>query len=83
MGMGNPIYKTEDPRAAFLKRMAESLGTKAGEPHWCRLSTEMERAAVQMFEAKDKKGIRPNIDFYSALGFHLMGCEYTEADRNR
>jgi citrate synthase len=51
MGMGHAVYKTMDPRAVFLKEMARDLGEKNGEPHWSRLSGEVERAATGKFES--------------------------------
>ena len=39
MGMGHAVYKTMDPRAKFLKEMAERLGKKLGREHWFQLST--------------------------------------------
>ena len=73
MGMGHAVYKTTDPRAKFLKQMGEELGKKLNEPLWHRLSTEIEETAVAEFEKRGKTTIKPNVDFYSAPVYHLMG----------
>ncbi len=73
MGMGHAVYKTLDPRARFLKDMCFRLGKKPREDHWCRLSTEIEETAVAELNARGKTTIRPNVDFYSASVYHLMG----------
>lgn len=73
MGMGHPVYKTMDPRAAFLKKICERLGRKTGQGYWCDLSDRIEEAAIAEFEKRGKPFIRPNVDFYSAPVYHLMG----------
>jgi len=73
MGMGHAVYKTMDPRAPFLKDMCFRLGTKLHEERWCRLSTQIEEASTKEFNAQGKTTIRPNVDFYSASVYHLMG----------
>jgi citrate synthase len=73
MGMGHAVYKTLDPRARFLKDMCFRLEKKLHEDHWCRLSTEVEETAVAELNAQGKTTIRPNVDYYSASVYHLMG----------
>ncbi len=73
MGMGHAVYKTVDPRARFLKDMCFSIGKKLHEDRWCQLSTEIEKTAVAELIARGKTTIRPNVDFYSASVYHLMG----------
>jgi citrate synthase len=73
MGMGHAVYKTTDPRARFLKDMCFRLANKPGDGAWCRLSTEIEEAALAEFEKRGKTTIKPNVDFYSAPVYHLMG----------
>lgn len=73
MGMGHAVYKTMDPRAAFLKDMALRLSRKPGMEIWHRLSTEIEQAALEAFRERGKTGIQPNVDFYSAPVYHMMG----------
>jgi len=66
-GFGHRVYKTEDPRAAHLRRMSEDLGKKAGQPQWF--------AIQQVIEAvmRREKGLYPNVDFYSASMYYVMG----------
>jgi citrate synthase len=73
MGMGHAVYKTTDPRAKFLKEMGERLGKKLGQEQWYRLSTQIEETAVSELEKRGKTTIKPNVDFYSAPVYHLMG----------
>ncbi len=73
MGMGHAVYKTTDPRAKFLKEMCMRLGMKTGQSRWCRILGEVEQAAVLEFERRGKSGIKPNVDFYSAPVYYMMG----------
>jgi len=73
MGMGHAVYKTIDPRARFLKDMCYRLGEKTGQGHWCRLSAQIEESATAEFEKRGKTTIKPNVDFYSAPVYHMMG----------
>jgi citrate synthase len=60
MGFGHRVYKTEDPRATVLRKMAEELAEKTGDPGNYEISLEIEKAVM------DEKGIYPNVDFYAA-----------------
>lgn len=73
MGMGHAVYKTMDPRAKYLKNMASRLGKKMGQDRWHQLSTEVERYGIEEFEKRGKANIKPNVDFYSAPVYHMMG----------
>ncbi len=73
MGMGHAIYKTMDPRAIFLKEMALRLGKETGQEKLVNLSMEIEQAALAEFKKRGKTEIKPNVDFYSASVYHLLG----------
>jgi len=73
MGMGHAVYKTMDPRAKYLKNMASRLGKKTGQERWHQLSTEIEKHGIEAFEVRGKTNIKPNVDFYSAPVYHMMG----------
>ena len=73
MGMGHAVYKTMDPRARFLKDMARRLGEKTGQKRWHDLSTAIEKAGLEAFAKRGKTDIQPNVDFYSAPVYHIMG----------
>jgi citrate synthase len=67
MGIGHRVYKTLDPRAPHLKRMAQILSAKLGEPKWIQMS---ERIAEIMLK---QKGLNANVDFYSATVYYSLG----------
>ena len=73
MGMGHAVYKTMDPRAKFLKEMAARLGKKTGQERWHQLSTQIEKAGLEEFRKRGKTNIQPNVDFFSAPVYHIMG----------
>ena len=73
MGMGHAVYKTMDPRAKYLKDMCFRIGKKLGQEQWCRLSTQVDEAAEAEFSSRGKTTIKPNVDFFSAPVYHLMG----------
>ena len=76
MGMGHAVYKTMDPRAKFLKSMAERLGQKTGQKRWHELSTQIEEYGIKAFRDRGKTNILPNVDFYSAPVYHIMGIPF-------
>ena len=67
MGIGHRVYKVLDPRAPHLKRMAQILSAKLGDPKWIQMS---ERIASLMLE---KKNLHANVDFYSATVYFSLG----------
>jgi citrate synthase len=67
MGIGHRVYKTLDPRAPHLKRMAQILSSQIGEPKWIQMS---ERIAELMLR---EKNLQANVDFYSATVYYSMG----------
>jgi 2-methylcitrate synthase len=67
MGIGHRVYKTLDPRAPHLKRMAQILSSKLGEAKWIQMS---ERIAEIMLK---EKHLQANVDFYSATVYYSLG----------
>jgi citrate synthase len=67
MGIGHAVYKTEDPRATWLRRYSKEMGEKTGATKWYEMSQKIEKIM------HDKKGMFPNVDFYSASTYYLMG----------
>jgi len=67
MGIGHAVYKTEDPRATWLRRYSKEMADKTGETKWYDMSQKIEKIM------HDKKGMFPNVDFYSASTYYLMG----------
>jgi len=67
MGFGHRVYKDGDPRAKHLKEMSRRLGEMTGETKWYVMSDMLETAMVE------KKGLKPNVDFYSASVYFVLG----------
>ncbi len=67
MGIGHAVYKTEDPRATWLRRYSKHMADKTGTPKWYDMSQRIEAMMLE------KKGMHPNVDFYSASTYYLMG----------
>jgi citrate synthase len=67
MGIGHAVYKTEDPRATWLRKYSRRLAEKTGETKWFEMSQRIEQLM------HEKKGMFPNVDFYSASTYYLMG----------
>lgn len=66
-GFGHRVYRTEDPRAAHLRRMSEELGRTAGQSQWFAIQRILEDVM------KREKGLYCNVDFYSASMYYVMG----------
>jgi citrate synthase len=73
MGIGHAVYKTDDPRAKILKAMSLRLGKKLRQEKWYVISEQIEKAALAEFEKRGKTTLRPNVDFYSASVYHMLG----------
>jgi citrate synthase len=67
MGFGHRVYKTEDPRATILRRLARETGEMAGDTRWYEISERVKEAVI------DEKGLYPNVDFYMAPVLHSLG----------
>jgi citrate synthase len=66
-GFGHRVYKTLDPRAAFLRKMSKQLGEAAGNTKWLEMSERL------IPIVKDSKNKDPNVDFFSASAYYTMG----------
>lgn len=67
MGIGHAVYKTEDPRATWLRKFSKHMAEKTGVSKWYEMSERIEKLMLE------KKGMYPNVDFYSASTYYLMG----------
>lgn len=67
MGIGHAVYKTEDPRATWLRKFSKQMADKTGVTKWYEMSQRIEQLMLE------KKGMYPNVDFYSASTYYLMG----------
>lgn len=66
MGFGHRVYKTKDPRAEELRKMAKTLDELKGN-NWVSLSDELAEIVYR------KKEINPNVDFYAAPVYTNLG----------
>lgn len=67
MGFGHAVYKVMDPRAVVLKKWSLDAAKRAKETKWYEMSERLEKLVNQ------KKGLWPNVDFYSASLYKVLG----------
>jgi citrate synthase len=67
MGFGHRVYKADDPRAYWLRKMSQELAESTGNTRWFEISERI-REIVQ-----NEKGLPVNVDFYSASLYYGMG----------
>jgi citrate synthase len=72
MGFGHRVYKVKDPRAAVLQELCRRLFTESGPSPFYQIALEIERVAE---ERLGRKGVYPNVDFYSGIIYDKMGIE--------
>jgi citrate synthase len=72
MGFGHRVYKSYDPRAKIIKRIADLVFTVTGKNPLLEIALELERIALQD-EYFVSRRLYPNVDFYSGLIYQAMG----------
>ena len=72
MGFGHRVYKSYDPRAKLIKRVADEVFAVTGLNPKLEIALELERIALQD-EYFIKRKLYPNVDFYSGLIYQAMG----------
>jgi citrate synthase len=72
MGFGHRVYKSYDPRAKIIKRMADLVFEVTGKNPLLEMALELERIALEDDYFVSRK-LYPNVDFYSGLIYEAMG----------
>jgi len=72
MGFGHRVYKSYDPRAKVIKRIADLVFTVTGKNPLLEIALELERIALEDEYFVSRK-LYPNVDFYSGLIYQAMG----------
>ena len=72
MGFGHRVYKSYDPRAKIIKRMADLVFEVTGKNPLLEMALELERIALEDEYFVSRK-LYPNVDFYSGLIYQAMG----------
>jgi citrate synthase len=72
MGFGHRVYKSYDPRAKIIKRIADQVFEVTGKNPLLEIALELERIALED-DYFVKRKLYPNVDFYSGLIYEAMG----------
>lgn len=67
MGFGHRVLKHEDPRSAIIKRRAKALNQHMAYTRWYEIAEIIEQTMME------EKGLLPNLDFYTAVVYLLIG----------
>lgn len=71
MGFGHRVLKKGDARSAIIQGHAATLSRICGDHRWYEIATVVEQVM------REEKGLYPNLDFYTAAAYLLMGIPRT------
>jgi len=72
MGFGHRVYKSYDPRAKVIKKLADDVFAVTGRSPLLDIALELEKYALND-EYFIKRKLYPNVDFYSGLIYQAIG----------
>ena len=70
MGFGHRVYKTKDPRAIILRRLADEMTEEHGSTELYEIALRVDEVVT---ERLGEKGIFANVDFYSGIVYDALG----------